>query len=127
MAELKKEQVAAEQMQVSGVLTMSELIHLMMKRKNINAKEMAHRLGVSSPSVSHLINKIQNAWVETVRRYFSCMGEDFTVITKSGEEYRIPDTVTTMSQLRKKIKQVFVRLENGDVYEIVHNSSVADN
>lgn len=127
MAELKKEQVAAEQMQVSGVLTMSELIHLMMKRKNINAKEMANRLGVSSPSVSHLINKIQNAWIETVRRYFSCMGEDFTVVTKTGEEYRIPDTVTTMSQLRKKIKQVFVKLENGDVYEIVHSSSVADN
>lgn len=130
MAELKKEQLTAEQMQglkISGVLSMPELIKLMMDRKGISAKQMAHRLGVSSPSVSHSLNKVENAWIETVRKWFSCMGEDFTVVTKTGTEYFFPSTITTMSQLRKKMKQVFVRLENGTVYEIVPKDSVVDN
>jgi len=101
-------------------VTINELMSLIMNKKGISKKEVAEKLGKCETSVSQFVNRSANPWMVNIQDFFNAIDEPFDVVHK-GFVFHVPSTITTLGQLRKKVRDVYFRFGNGKVYKVVEN------
>jgi len=106
-------------MEVKAKITVNDLMVKVMKGNNLTGKKLAEKWGHCEGHVTSVTKHAKNHWIETVTGFFEAADQPFTILNKQMKPFKVPGTITTMNQLRKKLGTFYFQFENGLVFEII--------
>lgn len=107
--------------------TIGKLIQILAVENDISNDRLAKELEVNRVTVWRFLNHqtttgaSSNQWIERIDAYMQAIGVNYQFLDAKKRVFEIPNTITTIGQLFRKLGKVYIKLSDGREFRIIQH------